>query len=654
MTDRNRYCQHRMHSKSSWQYVHVRNTHESRRFWWSAVVAFGLLSALFTRAATRTPHHVYAQDSGFQPGFVSDIAFSPNNAILAVASSDSPILLWDAHTHSAMTQLSTDAHIYAIAFSPDSSLLAGAGAQALVVWSLNNMRVIQSLSLPYLHEGYGTPNASQIAFSPNGKLLAVGMCETIDVYDVDTWTLRYQLDETPQCTYRMAFSPNSEILASVGNYGTISVWNMSDMSHLAVLSDGLSPATPLDNVFILRDDTTLVTEGFAKVDYWNIRTQRLTMSYTLALRPSIMALSPDESTFGAGTLDENGFSVFLADTSTGRIRQQAHGMAGAVVSVIFSPDGSVMASAGGYDRTVRLWSVSALNQIIRFGRPLVPVTALAFNPAGDQLAAGGGATVQLYALDSPESIAELSGCGGIVTGVAFRPDGQQIVASCNDRTVRLWNTVTGSADGTLKGHTNPVQTVAFSPDGSVFASGGYDGSIILWNDLTQRPIATLTDTGQWVISLAFRPNGGMLAAAQRDGIVDLWNADGSGLIKAIPRQYGGVDALPIAWSPDGHVLAIGSSDGTIQLWNVDSLQLVTDIVNPHGAVVAIAYSPKGDMVASADRGGHISLWNAISGELLSTFGDGVTNTTLALAFSPNGSILASAGGDGAVQLWVID
>jgi WD40 repeat protein len=48
--------------------------------------------------------------------------------------------------------------------------------------------------------------------------------------------------------------------------------------------------------------------------------------------------------------------------------------------------------------------------------------------------------------------------------VAFSPDGKLVASASHDKTVRLWDSATGAARGTLKGHSNRVNAVAFSPD----------------------------------------------------------------------------------------------------------------------------------------------------------------------------------------------
>ena len=75
--------------------------------------------------------------------------------------------------------------------------------------------------------------------------------------------------------------------------------------------------------------------------------------------------------------------------------------------------------------------------------------------------------------------------------MAFSPDGKQVVLGSSDRTVRLWDSVTGAALQTLEGHSGWVNSVAFSPDGKQVVSGSSDQTVRLWDSVTGAALQTL-------------------------------------------------------------------------------------------------------------------------------------------------------------------
>ncbi|MCP4290113.1 MAG: hypothetical protein GY792_37835 [Gammaproteobacteria bacterium] len=67
-----------------------------------------------------------------------------------------------------------------------------------------------------------------------------------------------------------------------------------------------------------------------------------------------------------------------------------------------------------------------------------------------------------------------------VWSVAFSPDGNQIVTTSEDQTVRIWDATTGEELHQLTGHTSYVSSAAFSPDGAWIVTASYDGTARIW------------------------------------------------------------------------------------------------------------------------------------------------------------------------------
>jgi WD40 repeat protein len=232
--------------------------------------------------------------------------------------------------------------------------------------------------------------------------------------------------------------------------------------------------------------------------------------------------------------------------------------------------------------------------------------------------------------------------------VSFSPDGKTLASASSDKTVKLWDVVTGKKLKTLNGHPDGFNRVSFSPDGKTLASASSDKTVKLWEVGTGKELKTLNGHQSLVFSVSFSPDGKTLASASSDKTVKLWDV-GTG--KELKTLKGHQDMVwSVSYSPDGKTLASASFDGTVKLWDVATGKELKTLKGHQDRVWGVSFSPDGKTLASASQDATVKLWDMATGKELKTLNEH-RDWVISVSFSPDGKTLASASSDKTVKLW---
>ena len=516
-----------------------------------------------------------------------------------------------------------------IAYSPDGVLLAIAESEGFLLYEPETLTQVA-------HLGGEFGALFTITFSPDGTLLAsAGRDSNIRLWNIATHEQIHAFTAHNSAVRSIDFGPDGTFLASASYDGTVRVWNIEKKQQVAALNiQKLTEHNPTQVIFSPNGSLVVIAVHNGQLILWDFQTQQILRQIDHQLSFPEIALSLDGKTLLSIASADNRGDLKFWDVETGKqiaIQKNTQNQA-----LITHPHRNIVASFSWWHPTlVRLWNVNQKTELAQF--PVEGnVYSVAFDPVTDQFALiTGGTTIQIWDIPTQKVVRKKETHTGGISSLTISPNGDTFATSHNDYSVRLWDIERGVERIRLIGHTTVPQVLAFSPDGAMRASGK-SRTVHIWDVAhgTERVRFDLTGP----LNFVFSPDSRKIIVANDFHTVKVWDIAEKKLLATLQGEDGDGrgTAAELAISPDGKHLASTEESNAIHLWNFETLRRKSLLRGHLFTIILLAFSPDGQILVSGDWKGNVIVWDIETKKQIITFKNSRPES---MTFSPDGQYL---------------
>ena len=439
-------------------------------------------------------------------GYVRDVEFSPDGASLAASSYGSGLggsaHIYDSVTGEEMQTLYAHRDVISnVEFAPGGGMLATASwDHSIKIWDIEKGILLASyVDFPErLHD---------IEYLPGGEYMLIGLGNAGNFPDgsdspADSSAYLWDLRNRSQAqvyaghtnwTWAADISPGGSLVASGSGPlsmpadladldATVRIWDASTGRQAIALHGHVDT---VDSVrFLARGRGLLSASWDGSIRRWDLDDGHEVMRYSVPdARVYMIELMPNGKQFVSASSDG---VLRLWDIESGEMLREYLGHSAPVNGVHVSDDGTLMVSASGgwggpEDRSVRLWDVESGEQlgvfeghrhIVNYAR-IAPNNAFIISTSWDD-------TVRMWDIESGEEIRQFVGHAGNTFGIDITDDSSTLLTTSSDTTVRMWDIATGEEIHRFDEHTDWIQEIVFSPDERFAISAGQDKTLRRW------------------------------------------------------------------------------------------------------------------------------------------------------------------------------
>ncbi|KAJ4712475.1 WD40 repeat [Melia azedarach] len=243
------------------------------------------------------------------------------------------------------------------------------------------------------------------------------------------------------------------------------------------------------------------------------------------------------------------------------------------------------------------------------------------------------------------------GCASIL----FEYNSGRLISGGQDRSIKLWDTNTGSLSSTLFGCLGSVLDLSITHDNRSVIAASSSNNLYVWDINSGRVRHTLTGHTDKVCAVdVSKISSRHVVSAAYDRTIKVWDLQKGYCVNTI-IFHSNCNAL--AFSMDGQTIFSGHVDGNLRLWDIQTGKLLSEVAaHSLAAVTSISLSRSGNVILTSGRDNMHNLFDIRSLEVCGTLratGNRVASNWSRSCISPDQNYVAAGSADGSVHIWSI-
>ncbi len=548
-----------------------------------------------------------------------------------------------------------DDMIVSFAQSPDGSRWATGGSNGVLrVWDSQTGKMVREIlhsSSSRFRSDAPRPAVTALAFRNGVSQIVSGTSDgAIRIWNSENGQMELQLAGHQTMITTISVSPNGTI-ASTCSKNRAKLWDGHQTRPLREIKD---EQTEFGGVLYCDDGKRLVTWNPLRT-LWlrDAETQEILNRFQSNQNIRRVGVSKDGSWIVAGS-ETNQLQLWQTASSSPQAQFiDIPGKRSSSDSLCFAPDNSRLA-IGRIDRQIFEFSLPDFEKKSQLQGHEEFVRGLGYTPDGQRLisTSGDGTLREWNLANNALGNIKVATDGERIFGtLAISPDGDQIAAASSNRSMQIFDQQLKLARKFPVKHQGQIHSIAWSPNKPLIASAGTDRSVRIWNTTSGESILLSPPHLADIQRVVFSPDGNWLISAGLDRVLRVW--DMTTQTRAFELFGHNTTVVSLRFSKDGRWLASGAADGSLILWDWDARKKAHELTGHKTHVFGLAFDPTGQRLYSGSRDRSVRVWDTSSGQALDVL-TGHGQLIRSLDIHPDGTRLIAGSWFGDILIWDLE